>query len=448
MLLLNSISCADYVEGVNENPNDPTNATIENLMTSAQVNLIGIYEGEDARLASMWAQQFTGSDRQYTSLYGYITSSESFSWFDHYIGIIQPSNDALPRVQALGNTSTEGVLKIMKAMTFGKLTSLYGDIPFSEANKSPQISNPRYDDQAAVYAGIQTMLDEAINNLTIGDGPILVDLLGNGSIDNWIAVAHTLKARYYLHVGNFANAINEAELGLSATDYGLVGQHGVVASGNQNLWYDFHEINRSGYITAEDALLPKMLDADRPEYRGNAKTDETNRFSFIYVGTAPGNYDLNVDDGMFAVDAPYPILTGVENQLILAEALLKQATPDEQGALDALNNVREYLDMTFPEGMYDPYVLTDFDPSGIAGKAGQSRSQALLQEIIEEKYVSLVGQIEVFNDQRRLDNPLGLTPVSGSQLPQRFLIPTNEVNANANVPNPIPDLFEPTDVNK
>ncbi|MFT5571083.1 MAG: hypothetical protein ACI9RP_003142, partial [Cyclobacteriaceae bacterium] len=37
---------------------------------------------------------------------------------------------------------------------------------------------------------------------------------------------------------------------------------------------------------------------------------------------------------------------------------------------------------------------------------------------------------------------------TGSVLPQRFVYPQSEIDRNPNAPSPIPDFFEPTDVNQ
>ena len=101
----------------------------------------------------------------------------------------------------------------------------------------------------------------------------------------------------------------------------------------------------------------------------------------------------------------------------------------------------------FPDGTYEAYVAADFESGGIANQPGATAMESLLHEIVEEKYVSLVGQIEVFNDIRRTENLLEIPSTNGSEIPNRFLIPQVEINANANTPNPIPDLTEKTPVN-
>jgi hypothetical protein len=102
---------------------------------------------------------------------------------------------------------------------------------------------------------------------------------------------------------------------------------------------------------------------------------------------------------------------------------------------------------------YEAFVAEDFNPNGIENPTGNlTANEALLREILEERYVTLFGQIEVFNDVRRTIGETAVrvpvNPNIGSELPQRFLYPQSEIDANASTPTPIPVLFQPTAVNK
>jgi hypothetical protein len=440
-------ACTDDFEEINTSPNSATDAPLAALVVASQVSLMGVYESEDARLASMWTRQFTGNERQYGSYHTYGVTSEVFTFFNTYIGVIQPALDAQVKAEILGNEKTIGLVKVLRAMAYGYMTSVYGDIPLAEANSYPEIQNPQYESQANVYAQVQTLLDEAIVALG-GEGGIAPtsDIFFGGDTDAWIEVAYSLKARYYLHTGDNAAAITAADNGVSSSAGDLLTVHGNAVSAAQNSWYDFLVIQRQGYLTAYDSYLADILDAASTSYRGDAKTDEGARFSSIFTGAAT-TYELNIVS-FFGPTAPFPLVSFYETKLIKAEALMNQnATANQAAALTELNAVRTSLAADFG-GTYDAYLLTDFAPAGIANAGGLSTGEALLAEIVEEKYVSLVGQVEVFNDMRRLDNPLGLTPTNGSRFPQRFLYPTDEVNSNENVPSPLPGLFDATPVNQ
>ncbi len=443
-------SCVDELPEINESPNSATDAPLDALVVASQVSLMGVYESEDARLANMWTRQFTGSDRQYTSYHTYIVTSEVFSFIQVYIGVIQPTLDAEVKAAALNNRAVIGMLKVIRAMAYGHAVALYGDIPFTESNQYPEIENPEYDGQEAVYARLQIMLDEAIADLNSGEGGIAgsIDIFYNGDNSSWVELANTVKARYYLHVGDYTAALNSANNGISSPAGNMLAPHGTTVSANQNSYYDFAVIQRDGYLTAEDSYLARLIDPTQPEYRGDTKTDDSTRFATIFNGGV-GEYVLNTTaDGYFAADASFPLASFAETQLIKAESILRDNPSDLQAAIDELNALRGALESTYPGSTYDDYVIADFQISGIANNDGSSAVDALLTEIIEEKYVSLVGQVEVFNDFRRLDNPLGLTPTIGTRFPQRFLYPTDEVNSNSNFPSTNPGLFDATPINQ
>ena len=68
---------------------------------------------------------------------------------------------------------------------------------------------------------------------------------------------------------------------------------------------------------------------------------------------------------------------------------------------------------------------------------------ALLREILEERYVTFIAQIEGFNDERRTGNFLKLPTAPGKpNYPERSLYSQIEVNTNPNVPSTGVGLFD------
>ncbi|MBK7438607.1 MAG: hypothetical protein IPI77_18055 [Saprospiraceae bacterium] len=82
------------------------------------------------------------------------------------------------------------------------------------------------------------------------------------------------------------------------------------------------------------------------------------------------------------------------------------------------------------------------------------RTEALLREIIEERYVSGFTQLMPFDDLRRLstkEKDIAVLPpfntATASKYPQRFIVSQAEISANANAPTD-PGIFAETEVNK
>ena len=441
VLGLGLTSCKDYVEGINEDPNNASDAPIDAIVNAAFTGMITAHEGEDARLGALWCQQFTGSDRQYSAFDNYIVNSENFEWDKFYL-VRQNALAAIAKAEETDNQLVLGIAKVLQGHSMHAVSSLWGDIPFRTANKFPEVTDPEFDGMNQVYGDILSLCDEAIAHFGAGTGTLGSDFYFGASQDAWTKVANTLKARVHLHMGDYASAISAAGNGIVANaDNWMIPHVGGQYNQDKNIYNSFGVDDREGYMTANGAYLPSIMDPASATYRGNDKTDETARFGHVFVGSEPA-WDLNYADGaMWGATSPYPLITAVENHLIIAECHSRQSNDME--ALNFLNSARALLAEQFPDGKYDAYEMADFESGGIANVPGKSGSESLMYEILEEKYCSLVGQIEAFADFRRTGNPFALTPKTGSQFPQRYLIPQVELDANANAPESnAQDLYE------
>lgn len=441
--MLTFAGCADinesFTDGYSENPNQATDAPIENVFTGSQSAMIVFMEGHTARLANMWTQHATGDDRQYSGYNSYTVSGTGLtfgnSWETAYTDVLSNIRLAEQKAQETeGFDNMIAVAQIMEAATIGTVTALWGDVPYSDAFQGEENLNPEIDAQEDIYQEVQELLDEAINTLESNPQDLAsgVDIYSyEGNAENWIKAGYTLKARFYMHVGDTEAAITAAEDGIQAIDGSedLKFLHGTTYEGNMNLWYSFMVNDRNGYLTAsENHAYPLMED------REDAQTDESGRMAFYY--NEDGD-DLNTNEA-FAEAAEFPLLTAAETYLILAEAHEAENNPGE--AVDYLNDAREYNENKYDGSIYNPYSETDF-----------ASDEELQQEIYDETYLSLISQIETFNFARRIDFQItGLEPVSGQdRFPERFLYPNVEQNANENFPDQSSeDLFTPTSVNQ
>lgn len=469
-------SCKKSFEEINISPNSATDATTELLLTGAQVSSILFYEGDVVRTAGMWSGSFTGNDRQYLGLWQYVTAAGDYdgAWSTGYRGVIGATKVIQNKAAAINNKIVVGIAQVMRAQAAGTAADLWGDVPFSEAGDAVTYPKPKFDGQVAVYAGVQKLLDDAIVNLTSGVGinPGSKDIFYAGSTAKWIKAAYSLKARFYLHTKDYPNAYANALLGINSQSGDMIANHANAYNSDFNLFYSFCVYDRDTYMSADDALAPRMLDETHAKYRGDAKTNENARFSFYYLpgffyfntyecnvtGTDFGSYADNIgsgpsEPGAFGSDASYPLLTYKETKLIEAEAAMRLG--NFAPALAALNTHRSNITSYLPAGYvsffgakYDPYVATDFAAGGMQNPGTLTANDALMKEIIEERFVSLIGQFEQFNDVRRTKNAIGLTPNAGTQIPQRMLYPQSEANTNPNTPTQNQaDLFKPTAVN-
>lgn len=464
-------SCKKLTEGLDVNPNQPADAPANLILNGAQVASILVYEGNLARVAGIFTNTFSGSDRQYVEFENYNSTAPDFddTWDNLYANVIAQAKIGEAKAKDVNNKVLAGMFQVMQAQAFGLAADLWGDVPFSEVG-DPKFPTPKFEAQATVYAGVQKMLDDGIANLKsgVGQNPGIKDIFYQGSTAKWVAAAYTLKARFYLHTKDYASAITAAQNGIKNAGGNMMAPHGETYLSDFNIYYSFLTYDRPGYMTADGAMAPMFLDSSSPKYRGNAKTNETARFNYLYQeGLNTDALEPNVlvdfdwdnpsdENGFFGASTSFPLVTFEENNLIMAEALLK--TNDDPGALVALNAHRQYLNAggyinSGYQSMglkYSDYVMTDFAPGGMVNPvaSGQSTKQALLKEILVEKYITMIGQLEQFTDLRRTKNYIGITPKKGAKIPQRFLYSQSEINTNPNTPKlSAGDLFKETPVN-
>ena len=439
---------------IQSNPNAVTDVDVATLLAGTMLGVSFLHEDTDVRIASIWAGEINGLSRAHQGYAQYIVASQIFFWNPLY-PVAGQARLVQTKADAVGDKWTKGVGQVLEALVIAKATSLYGDVPYGQAFDDIQYPTPIFDKQLDVYAALQITLDNAIVNLSAPSGLAFgpQDFIYKGDVAKWKAAANTLKARLYLHTGEYAKAVASAGLGIGSSAGDALIPHGTAQGIDINQNYDFFRVNRAGDTGFEGAYLPVLLKSRINS--ANTKTDETALYNhYVKVGiTATGSLDPNTVDGAFTANAPHPILTYYENQLILAEAQARLGVADN--ALAALNTVRAGLAGGYLNGKtlpavgrkYDPYTLADFGPAGLANPTKSRTVQtALLYEIISQRYLVFLMQYEAFNDYRRLAKamPVVQLPIplyTGTKKPQRFIYPQNEVNTNPNVPKPLPNQF-------
>lgn len=416
-------SCSDFTDGINTDPNSFPSAAGTLLIGQANLEVVKLSSSQASRLAGTWTDQFTGTDRQFLSLDSYTVTSGDFDdeWDDVYVNGLREARLAEIDAVATGDKILEGVAQILQGLMFGETTALWGDIPFTEALSFETFPNPSYDSQAFVFEQVQDLLSSGIEN--VGDADISfygTPVFVNNSA-TWAEIAHSLKARYYMITKNYDLALMEARLGISSRNADLLSSHSA-SIGAQNVYYQFVAVERAGDLGATDSYLKNLVSGGVP--RVLVTPGDALRNDFYFDGD-----DINTNEGgVFAEDASFPIVSYYETKLIEAEAAHRTGAD----ALTPFNEVRSELALQYG---------ADFPASGSTG-------DVLLNEILEEKYITLIGSLQVFHDARRTENLIGvpLKNSTATKLPQRFLYPQNEINANTSFPGVI-ELFSETEVN-
>ncbi len=471
VLTVAASGCNNFLKGgdLSKDPNNPLAASPSQFYGAVQSNLWEMQTSDLSRLTTLWMQQAFGAARQMASEYTYQGVTEGT--FDAEFARAYQGGGILDlhKIDSISNIFGDsiflGISHIVEAWMIGTDADIWGDIPYSQADSFSLYPQPVLDPQATIYNDVQNTLSAAIVELQSGSGvgPGGADLVYGGDPDSWIALAHTLKARFFLHTAEvvgapaYASAIAEANLGISSNDGDYVGNFSGSQEGESNPFWQFADVDggtgRAGDITG----LPSHLDSLLRGGSSNSNTagvqpvaDPRDTVYYaaivdsIFVApltathhvvsphTTPQGSDVlkvdttNADQSFFSSERlnptfAQPYVTFNENLLIRAEAEL--ATGDAGAALADLN--AERASWATPTKWHGTVILA---PAG----------SATLTSIMTEKYILMFQNIEAWNDYKRTCVP-ALVPIDGGingVIPGRLLYPLAERQTNTNIPLP------------
>lgn len=430
-VVLLTTSCDKWVDPtLNIDPDNAKDVYSGLILPSAEGNLAFILQGFDyVGTTGMWLQYFEGFDRQAQGMYNYnLTSDDCDNLYGSlYAGVMTDCQKIIERTSKTGAESPHlrGMAKVLKAVALGTAVGLWGDVPYSTALQGGLNYKPTFDTEENVYAAVQTLLTEAIADLTVTGADFedvyistaAQDLIYSGNLAAWKRAAYTLKARYELRLTRKAGKFNAdnvlANLAL-----------GITANSQ-----DF-QLNFAGNTAYVDDNPLWIFTEDRYGYAGNNSI-------FLNKLTATGDPRIDAyDDGDLYIGGPalgYPSSPGLfisnfEALFIKAECLWIKT--DKPGAALAYNAA-----VTASLTKWDVV-----DAAWLAANAAETGATITLAKIMNAKYVAMYAQGEAWCDYRRYQfaYPVLTPPVdnqtSGVQ-PSSFPYPTNEkVSNGANVP--------------
>ena len=400
-------SCKDFFSDDNADPNAPVDVPIAAALPAIQLTVIDHKGGLYSNFSNMFIQQVEGVARQWESFNKYDIQPVRFngSWQQMYENVFVELRTVKQKATDGGYNHYLGIAKTIEAYGLMMVTDVFGDMPFTEAGLGDANNNPKYDDQATViYPAIKTLLTEALTLFNQASGSLVPgsdDVIYGGNITKWKLAAHSILARYYLHLGDNANALAEAKLGIASRADNM--GYTYPGAGNDAPWYGFNDV-REGDIEFHPTMRGIMTALNDTDRLG--VLDKTFNASHPYL-TANQREDL---------------ITYRELQFIIAETST-DATEKHTAYLNGIMASFQELGLGTTE--YNTYVgQASVDP-GVGNITNT--------HVYTQKYIGMFIQPEAFSDWRRTGFP-SLTPVAGSAVPRRWFYPENEYLFNSSAP--------------
>jgi hypothetical protein len=405
---------------------DPTRqSNVDNflILPAAQSQAAFNQMASASRLSAIMMQHYDGFDAQQIEYMIYDINENALNnmWNTGlYGGVMKDCKVIEEKALETEGPHYQAISKILMANALGTATSLFGDVPYSEAFLGLENLKPAYDSQESVYASIQTLLDEAIVLLGgaagLGDATLSQsDLIYGGDAASWTQTAYAFKARYYMHLTKRDGSASAKAITAIGNAYG---------SSADQADYAFESAAAFANPLAQFAVGRPNTIVMNPGFVAALDANADPRRSII-ADAAGLDFFTGQAEGLFwSINAaPSPLISYTELKFLHAEALARTgAGAAANTALqEAVTSNMMYIGVDAADAT--TYTTAMSDISGMS-------EAAAIQAIIEEAYVGLYAQaeLEIWTNYRRTGFP-AITPNAQG---------TNGQNPSGVVPRRIP----------
>lgn len=424
-------ACSDLLD-VNTDPSRVSSeeATLATLLPSAQ-RFSSTSQFGASQYGVQYPQYLSGQAISQYTPYGF-----DQLWVPFYSDAFPTLQEIITRAEASQAYNYSGIAKTLLALNLMTVADIYGDAPYSEANKGTSNLYPCYDKMEDLYrVHIKALLDGAVADLArpLPTVPSLRtvqnDLIYGGDLAKWMKAAKAIRARYFLHLaekdpGVLATAAQEAAASFTSNADDLQFLYEDV---NPNPWFSFLG-NATNKFMQPTSYVVDLLSgrggrfqlADDPRLPILMTKTGTNP---MYVGLTPGNLvgdqtnvNVNLTPTSWHTRAVAPILfiTYAETQFIIAEALFN-TNKTESYAAYRRGIEASMTKVGVPAAEITAYLAIP--------TVALSATTLTLSDIMLQKYLALFLQIETWTDMRRYQYSQAVYP--GLQKPVVNQLPGN-----------------------
>lgn len=343
--------------------------------------------------------------------------------------------------------NVNAIAKILSAHIFYELTSLWEDVPFTQALDGQQFPSPIFDDQETVLNGVVDLLDSAMNLIDNRpqSGEFIInpasDMFYGGNITQWRILANSLKLRVLMMLrsggSNVDAKINEVlnqPLMTDNHDAALIRYEGVPGAQNGMLTIItafFGPDNESQNVFGPGDPIDKLLsESNDPRWDLWVARNDLD---------SPGN-DISPDQGtsvlsnnVIRATLPDVLMTPAEIDFYKAELSMNGFSNSGNALTNYKNGVRNSIQWW---GQDIPGIINSVSDDDIDSYVN-SLNDPTLEDVFNQQYLaSFLMPIMAWNHVRINQFPI-LDPPPNSNIPtilKRFNYPPDEIGTNPNTP--------------
>jgi hypothetical protein len=253
------ISCNKQILEKQINPNNPTSVPPNLVLGTVLTDISGTGSAGDLGGINSWSnvQAWNQYHCQNYDYYG----NNIYSWtngsFDPYLvlkNVVKMEQEATSRGATAVNPY-EAVGRFIKAYYFYNLTSMFGDVPLTQALQAPVVSEPAYTQQEQVFEYVLNQLDSANNDFAAlmgkNDNSLSSsqDIYYHGNLASWQKLVNSYKLRVLI---SLSKKTSDATLNVATQFSNIISnpsKYPIFASQADDLQFIYNPGNTNTYST-------------------------------------------------------------------------------------------------------------------------------------------------------------------------------------------------------
>lgn len=435
-LILASCASDEVYEGLNNDPNKPTDISAEALFTSSTKSLFDQMESTNVNtnVFRLFAQYWTETTYIDEANYDLVTRNITGNHFSEmYRDVLYDLKDAKSKVSS---ETKKGMIEVLEVYTWQQLVDTFGNVPYTEALNGSSNPTPTYDDAATIYTDLFARINNAILQLNSSDEAFTsADNIYGGDISKWKKFANSLKLKLAMRVADVPSMASlsktEAESAISAGVFVSNSDNATLsyesATPNTNpLWVDLVQSGRSDFVAA-NTIVDYMNTLNDPR---RAVFFDNNLGIDVYLGGTYGASSPFSNYSHIGTSLHDPTFRGVLMDLTEVEFLLAEAKE------------RNYTLSGTAESHYNAAITASMEDWGVSSTAistylsspsvAYTSSGTWRQKIGLQFWIAMYNRgFEGWSVYRKYDAPtLNIAAGSGLPVPTRYTYPVSEQTLN------------------
>ncbi|HYF69211.1 MAG TPA: SusD/RagB family nutrient-binding outer membrane lipoprotein [Ohtaekwangia sp.] len=211
------LSCEKDFLDINDDPNNPLDVPLQLMLPSAQLDMVGALGTSAGGLSQITMTYMHQTVQRSSGQNDYAIQGVDYGvtapWLTLYTRSLAEIETIIAKSETMEAYPYLGIAQVMKAYAYSLMVDVWGDVPYTEANRAPEIVLPVYDQGEEIYPKLFDLLNAGIENLEkesifeVGQE----DVFYGGDVESWIRLANSIKLKMYNQIREVQDVSSEVE---------------------------------------------------------------------------------------------------------------------------------------------------------------------------------------------------------------------------------------------